>query len=47
MKNKRRQNPLAVAMQLRHGGTTTRMRDRRDRRPKDTRHTKLWVMDCS
>jgi hypothetical protein len=28
-KNKRRENPIAVAMRKRHGGTTTKMKDRR------------------
>lgn len=38
MKNKKRQqNPIAVAMTLRHATTTTRMKDRRQRRPKDAR----------
>jgi hypothetical protein len=29
-------NPIAVAMSVRHGTTSTRMRDRRIRRPNDT-----------
>ena len=28
-------NPIAVAMSVRHGTTSTRMRDRRIRRPND------------
>jgi len=42
MKTKRRQNPLAVAMNLRHGATQTKMRDRRQRRPKDARRKSEW-----
>jgi|688.fasta_scaffold07574_14 hypothetical protein len=42
MKNKRKQNPIAVAMTLRHATTTTRMKDRRNRRPKDARHKEDW-----
>jgi hypothetical protein len=47
MKNKRRQNPLAVALRLRHASTTTQMRDRRDRRPKDARRERQWLGDCN
>lgn len=42
MKNKRKQNPIAVAMMLRHGTTSTRMKDRRQRRPKDARTKEEW-----
>jgi hypothetical protein len=35
-------NPIAVAMSVRHGSTPTRMRDRRIRRPLDTRHREEW-----
>lgn len=42
MKNKKKQNPIAVAMTLRHATTTTRMKDRRQRRPKDARQTRRW-----
>jgi len=42
MKNKKRQNPIAMAMTLRHATTTTRMKDRRQRRPKDARHKEDW-----
>lgn len=42
MKNKKKQNPIAVAMTLRHATTTTRMKDRRLRRPKDTRTKEEW-----
>lgn len=42
MKNKKRQNPIAVAMTLRHATTTTRMKDRRQRRPKDARRKEDW-----
>jgi hypothetical protein len=42
MKNKKRQNPIAVAMTLRHATTTTRMKDRRQRRLKDARSKKEW-----
>ena len=36
------QNPIAVAMTKRHGTTTTRMKDRRLKRPKDARRTREW-----
>lgn len=43
MKNKKKtQNPIAVAMTLRHATTTTRMKDRRQRRPKDARQARRW-----
>lgn len=42
MKNKKAQNPIAVAMTLRHATTTTRMKDRRQRRPKDARQMRRW-----
>jgi len=42
MKNKRKQNPIAVAMTLRHATTTTRMKDRRQRRHRDARSKKEW-----
>jgi hypothetical protein len=42
MKNKRKQNPIAVAMTLRHATTTTRMKDRRQRRLNDARHKEEW-----
>jgi hypothetical protein len=32
-------NPIAVAMRVRYGQTTTTMRDRRDRRPKDAKRS--------
>lgn len=35
-------NPIAVAMSVRHGSTSTRMRDRRVRRPLDARHRNEW-----
>jgi hypothetical protein len=35
-------NPIAVAMSVRHGATPTRMRDRRIRRPLDTRRRDEW-----
>jgi hypothetical protein len=40
------QNPIAVAMVKRHGTTTTRMKDRRNRRPKDARRTREWSTDA-
>jgi hypothetical protein len=45
MKGKKKQpvrNPIAVAMSVRHGGTSTRMRDRRVRRPLDARRRDEW-----
>lgn len=39
MKTKRTQNPVQVAMMKRHASTTTKMRDRRMRRAKDTRRS--------
>lgn len=42
-KTERHQNPVQVAMMKRHGNTTTTMRDRRDRRPKDARRS--WKRD--
>ena len=33
-----RNNPILVALNKRHATTTTTMRDRRGRRPKDARH---------
>lgn len=35
-------NPIAVAMLVRHGSTSTRMRDRRVRRPFDARRRDEW-----
>jgi hypothetical protein len=42
MKKKKKRivrNPIAVAMSVRHGTTSTRMRDRRIRRPNDPGRT--------
>lgn len=36
-------NHTALAMAKRHGSTTTQMRDRRDRRPKDARRKAEWM----
>jgi hypothetical protein len=41
-KAKRHQNPIAVAMTKRHATTTTRMKDRRLKRPKDARRAREW-----
>lgn len=45
MRTKRPRNPVAVALVRRHGSTTTVMRDRRERRPKDARRS--WKRDWS
>lgn len=45
-KSKRLESPTAVAMMKRHGSTSTTMRDRRERRPKDARRSwkkEAWV----
>lgn len=34
-----KRNPIAVAMQKRYGTTTTTMKDRRNKRPKDARRS--------
>lgn len=39
MNTTKRQNPVAVALQKRHGRTQTSMRHKADRRPKDARRS--------